>query len=53
MPDARPAPAPQTGEIHAFGTCVDSICIRDVKESLEDVGDIVDEKLLLSVAVAY
>ena len=53
MPDARPAPAPQKGEIHAFGTCVDCICIRDVKESREDVGDIVDERLLLPIGVAY
>jgi hypothetical protein len=41
------------GEIHAFGTCAECIWIRVVKESREDGGDIVDEKLLPSIGVAY
>lgn len=53
MPDAKPAPAPQMGETHDFGICVDCICIRAVKESREDVEDIVELKGIVSVEVAY
>lgn len=41
MPDAKPAPAPHMGLIHAFGICVDCICIREIMESLGPVGGIV------------
>ena len=40
MPDANPAPAPQSGLTHAFGICVDCICLRvrnDVSEVVEDI----------------
>ena len=55
MPEAKPAPAPQRGDIHAFGTCVDSICALAAKESLEEVGDIVlyGKAGKSSVGVAY
>jgi hypothetical protein len=54
MPDARPAPAPQMGDTHAFGICADCTCILATKESLDDVEDIVLVRLLLlSAGVAY
>lgn len=55
MPEAKPAPAPQMGEIHAFGICVDCICMRAMKESLEEDGDIVlwGFEVGSSVVVAY
>jgi hypothetical protein len=35
MPDARPAPAPQIGLIHAFGSDVEYICILCLKAESE------------------
>jgi hypothetical protein len=53
-PDAKPAPAPQIGDTHAFGICADCICILATKESLDDVEDIVLVRLLLlSAGIAY
>ena len=37
-PEAKPAPAPQIGLIHAFGTCVECICIL-VRRGESDVPD--------------
>jgi len=55
MPEAKPAPAPQMGEIHAFGICVECTCIRATTESLARVGDIVVEvvEIDLSIGEAY
>lgn len=56
MPEASPAPAPQIGLIHAFGICVDRICILETKDESGGGEGIVLKLLAVegsAVVVAY
>lgn len=56
IPEATPAPAPHSGVTHAFGICVEYICIRvarDGSRGEEGIASKVCEDVVGSLADAY